>query len=48
MSFYVDLDAEDVGDALRSASDTHLGTNAGNATVAVDIEADGKHVTIKS
>lgn len=46
MSYYVDLNAENVGDVLRSALGNKSGNNAGSATVAVDIEADGKRVTI--
>jgi integrase len=48
MSFYVDLDAEDVGDVLRSAMGNKSGNIAGSAVLSVDIESDGKHVTIGS
>ena len=47
MTYYVDQTAEDVGDVLRSALGNKSGNNAGSAVVSVDIESDGKHVTIK-
>ena len=48
MNYYVDLNAENVGDVLRSALGNKSGNIADSAVVAVDIEADGKRVTIKS
>lgn len=47
MTYYVSQTAEDVGDVLRTALGTSLGTNPPNATaeLAVDIDANG--VTIK-
>lgn len=48
MSYYVDLNAENVGDVLRSALGNKVGNNAESATLEVDIDGDGKRVTIKS
>jgi integrase len=47
MSYYVDLNAENVGDVLRSALGNKSGNNAGSAAATVDIEVDGKGVTIR-
>lgn len=47
MSYYVDLNAENVGDVLRSALGTNSGNNAGPTVVSVAVEPDGTHVTIR-
>jgi len=48
MDYYVSQEAESMGDRLRAALGTNPGTKAGKAVVSVDIESDGKHVTIGS
>jgi integrase len=48
MEFYVNQEADSMGDRLRAALGTKLGTNAGSALVSVDIEADGKDVKIRT
>jgi hypothetical protein len=46
MEYYVMQEADSMGDRLRAALGTNLGTNAGSAIVSVDVESDGTHVTI--
>jgi integrase len=48
MSYYASQTAEDVSELLRSAMGTNLGTIALEPVVAVDIDADEKHVTIRT
>jgi integrase len=48
MSYYVNQTAEDVGDALRLAISTNLGTNEQNSTTATTIDIDGNGVRIST
>ena len=48
MAYYVNQTAEDVGDVLRAALGNNSGNSAADAIVSVDIDADEKHVTIRT
>jgi hypothetical protein len=48
MAYYVNQTAEDVGDVLRAALGNNSGNNAGQAVVAVEIDAAEKHVRIRT
>jgi integrase len=48
MTYYVGQAAEDVGDVLRAALGTNLGTNDVNEANQTEVEADAKNDTIRA